>query len=105
MLERELLQLELEENERAREDAKRGLEIWRISRDPKLLLRTIYGFENQSIGSFLNTGSLEPVIFGARHPTIVTIFPFPREEDLKAAYGVSAARLVALVAEGHVIPL
>jgi hypothetical protein len=97
--------LDREEHERAKVDALRGMAVWRVKRDPRLLLRTIYGLENQEIGGFLNTGSLDAAIFGMRHPCIVTLFPFPDEDHLRLAYGVDARRLDSLVAEGHVIPL
>lgn len=101
----DIQRFEAEEAELARSDAQRALAGWTRDKDPVRLLRTIYGFDNRQIGSFLNTGSLETALFGARHPAIVTIFPFPEEKDLHQAYGVTAQRLDELIAEKHVIPL
>lgn len=101
----QIRKFEIEEAEQAREDAKRAMAAWNATRDPRLVLRILYGLETQPIGAFLNTGSLDTVVFGSRHPCIVTIYPFPEEKHLKQAYGVSAERLESLVAENHVVPL
>ncbi len=105
MDERQLRRLEAEEDERAFDDARRGLAVWNATKNPRLLLRTIYGLDNQPIGAFLNTGRLDRVIFGRRDPCIVTIFPFADETSLKQAYGVTARSLESLIAENYVIPL
>lgn len=101
----QISRFEAEETELAGVDAARGIAAWENSHDPRALLRTIYGLDNQPIGAFLNTGSLDTAVFGSRHPTIVTIYPFPEEKDLIQAYGVTAKRLESLIAENHVIPL
>jgi hypothetical protein len=83
----------------------RSLDVWRQTQDTKKLLRTIYNLENQTIGAFLNTGSLDTVLSACGTPCIVTVFPFASEADLMRVYGVNASRLEALIAEKHVIPL
>jgi len=105
MDDRQIRNFEIKEAEHAREDAKRGMAVWAATQNPKLLLRTVYGLDTHPIGAFLNTGSLDTVVFGSQHPCIVTIYPFPKEENLIQAYGVTAKRLESLVAEDHVIPL
>lgn len=107
MDQRQISNFEADETERARSDAARALAAWNAMapKDPRRLLRILYGLDSQRVDGFLNTGHLETVIFGRRSPCIVTIFPFRDENALKQCYGVSAERLEFLARRRHVIPL
>lgn len=101
-----LKNIEDEEKEKAKDDAKKALRYWRdwCEKDIKKLLNLIYGVNEANMPtSFVNTGNVKEIALFSR--PIVTIFPFFEEKELQQCYKATSKEIAELTNEGIIFPI